>query len=101
MRLCALFLTGCVHAASLPSTLPNCLDIQGQRELLAGVALEAGEQAAALAACNVQKRAAQQEAQSNEWKATWLPVITGIAGAVLSAAVTAGIEAGVQKEEHR
>lgn len=74
----------------------DCLDLQGQRELLAGVELEGGEQAAALARCNVQRGAAVKYGDGQaaardaaEKRLTWAVPLSGIGGAVLGAAIAA------------
>jgi hypothetical protein len=77
----------------------DCLDLQGQRELLAGVELEKGEQAAGLARCTVERTAlerwGQQEAKradDAETRMVWVTALTGVGSAAVAAAITAVIE---------
>ena len=100
-------LTSCAHPpppATAPTSAPvfdaSCLDVQGQRELLAGVALEGGKLAAALARCSIEKGAAnhladaqEKRAQEAESRELWLTPVVGIGGAILAAVATALIEA--------
>lgn len=96
-----------VPASSLPATMAvdfDCLDLQGQKELLAGVELELGEQAAALARCNVQRGAAVKygdgqasRAQAAESRLTWAIPVAGVGGVILGAVITAAVEALVHK----
>lgn len=84
----------------MPSSAPQCLDVAGQRELLAGIELEAGPQAAALARCNVRAMAADRLAQNEEQKVQdaesrtlWISLGSSLGSAIVGAVVTAVIEA--------
>lgn len=93
--------------ASRPASAPAsrsdaapCLDAQGQRELLAGIALEAGEQAAQLARCNVRATGAERYAEQQQTRAdeantrtAWVSAIAAVLGAGVAAAITAGVNA--------
>lgn len=102
----ALTLNACAHSvapASSPATAASsqpadCLDMQGQRELLAGIWIAGGEQAGQLARCKVQRGAAisfgdQQasRAQAAEQRLVWALPVTGVAAATVAAVVTAVI----------
>lgn len=71
-------------AASQP-----CLDMQGQRELLAGVELEIGDARAKTAAC--QDKMKRMQADHTQSKVMW-----GVIGALLGAAV-AGVAIGATR----
>jgi hypothetical protein len=110
----ALVLQSCAHAvapASSPASAStmavdfDCLDLQGQKELLAGIELEAGEQAAKLARCNVQRGAAvkfgdaqAQRAEKAEGRLLWALPVTGIGAAILGAVIGAAVEAATHKQ---
>lgn len=97
LQSCAPVVAPASSAPFFPASLPaDCLDLQGQRELLAGVELELGSQAAALARCNVQRGAAvkygdgqAQRAQTAEGQLRWAIPVTGVGGVVLGAAIAA------------
>lgn len=107
----ALVLQSCAHAAApasspVAASLPaDCLDLNGQRELLAGVELEIGEQAAHLARCNVQRGAAVRygdgqasRAQAAEGRLVWALPVTGVGSAIVAAVVTALVMGAVQQQ---
>jgi hypothetical protein len=80
------------------------LDLQGQRELLAGIELEGGAGKAALARCNVERMAAakygdmeSQRADAAQSRTVWVTVVTAIGSAASSAAVTAIVDRAVKK----
>ncbi len=85
-------------SSSAPATMAvdfDCLDLQGQKELLAGVELELGEQAASLARCNVNRNLAVKfgdkqaaRADAAESRLSWAVPVTGVAAAIVSAVVT-------------
>ncbi len=95
LNACAPVVGPASNAAQFPATLPvNCLDLQGQRELLAGVELEKGAHAAQLARCSVQRSAAvkygdgqAQRAHDAEGQLRWAIPVTGVGGVVLGALV--------------
>jgi hypothetical protein len=77
-----------------PPPPPGCLDLEGQRELLAGVELEKGAYAAEIARCNIQRGAAvkygdgqAQRATAAEGQLRWAIPVTGVGGVVLGALV--------------
>lgn len=85
-----------LYAGTMPVDFGDCLDLEGQRELLAGVELEGGEQAAALARCNVQRGAAVKygdgqasRADAAEKRLTWAIPLAGTGGAIIGAAIAA------------
>lgn len=106
MLMFVLLSSACAHGAARGSSAPvaaslpaDCLDLQGQRELLAGVELEKGPQAAQLARCNVLRGAAvkygdgqAQRADSAEKRLSWAVPVTGVSGVILGA-VAAGLTA--------
>lgn len=88
-------------AASLP--VADCLDMQGQRELLAGIWIAGGEQAGQLARCKVQRSAALKfgdeqaaRAQAAEGRLVWALPVTGIGAAIVAAVVTAVVMSQTQ-----
>lgn len=105
MLILGLMLSACAHsgapssnpaAASLP--VSDCLDMQGQRELLAGIWIAGGEQAGQLARCKVQRGAAitygdaqASRATAAEQRLVWALPVTGVAAATVAAVVTAVI----------
>lgn len=100
----ALMLNACAHsvapasspAAAASSQPVDCLDMQGQRELLAGIWIAGGEQAGQLARCKVQRGAAVKfgddqaaRASAAESRLVWALPVTGVLGAAVGAALTA------------
>jgi hypothetical protein len=84
--------------------MPGCLDVRGQKELLAGIALEFGDATAALARCNIRTTGAEKYAEAQEQRAlaaeareVWVPIVAGVLGAATAAAITAGIEAAAHR----
>jgi hypothetical protein len=85
--------------ASRAATLPvDCLDVQGQRELLAGIELELGPQAAQLARCNArvggaERYAAEQgkRAEAADARAVWVSVVVGVVAASVGAVAGWGV----------
>ncbi len=110
MTTLVLVLSDCAHVAEpvsnpVAASMPvDCLDLQGQKELFAGIELEAGEKAAALARCNIQRGAALKYgdgqaslARAAEGRLLWAIPVSGVGGVIVGAAITAIVEAVLRK----
>lgn len=89
LNACASVAAPASEPASAAATLPvDCLDVQGQRELLAGIELELGPQAAQLARCNARVSGADRYAAAQAQRADAANTRTAVVAVVVAVLAT-------------